>query len=370
MNLLHFALQRAAALAIAATTISIAPAAWAADRSPHFNTECDALARAGTPFVQGINCRWVFVDGYPRKYIVYVSKAAAAGISRRGAPVVFHFHGAGGSAEHVLQTSGWAEKADEEGLIAVFGNGLRYRELNSGEIHTHWNRYNLEATVDLRAKPLGYPDHAPWPADDVSFTDEMLTDVQSGLRVDPRRVYVTGFSNGGGMSMRLAIERSKTFAAAAAAGAGGLGMVYNPPRKMPFCYAIGNRDEFLLSAINYGPDAPLTPLMELPLTFEEAFAFQTIQERFDNLSATFGVSNEPDGIWEFEDQLWLRFQTLARCGTKASNTMLVSIQGGLAHQYPTGDNNDAGFDDTELFWRFFRNHTLPQQASWLTRFTQ
>lgn len=337
-------------------TVNVTPA----QPFPGFNVDCDSVNLAGAPFVTGVNCRIVSVDRYPREYLVYVPDSPSFNPAKR-APVVFFFHGSGGGAENAFLTSGWREKADAEGFIAVFGTALRHLEFPSGEIITKWNNFNVQAGlgVDLSYKPPGYPADAPWPQDDLKFTDFMLADVQAGLLVDPRRIYVAGFSNGGGMVLRLAVDRSQVFAAAATAGPGPTFNTWDPPRKMPIYYAIGNRDHNLRDEVNNSPDAPVPPLFEIPLTYAESFGFSVIQERFQDINETFGVPNIPDHIWEFPNELRLRYR-LTPPGRIDGHEVIVSIQGGLTHQYPNGSDNPNGFNDTEIFWKFFKQNPFPK----------
>ncbi len=51
--------------------------------------------------------------------------------------------------------------------------------------------------------------------DDVQFTRDLLGAIEADFCIDPKRVFVTGFSNGGFFSHRLACEMSDVFGAAA-----------------------------------------------------------------------------------------------------------------------------------------------------------
>ncbi|MEI9998131.1 MAG: PHB depolymerase family esterase [Verrucomicrobiota bacterium] len=51
--------------------------------------------------------------------------------------------------------------------------------------------------------------------DDVHFFEALLVHLQSALPVDPRRVYLTGFSNGAGMAFTLGAHFADRLAAIA-----------------------------------------------------------------------------------------------------------------------------------------------------------
>jgi polyhydroxybutyrate depolymerase len=116
------------------------------------------------------------------------------------APVLFCLHGLGQTpVMFCVNGSAMPEKSDEGGFILVMPFGYQ----NS------WNG----AGCCGGAASAGL--------DDVALMRAILADVQEHLNVDSKRVYVTGLSNGGYMSYRLACEAADVFAAAAP-GAGGL----------------------------------------------------------------------------------------------------------------------------------------------------
>jgi polyhydroxybutyrate depolymerase len=61
-------------------------------------------------------------SGREREALVYVPSGYDG---RRSLPLVLMFHGASGTARTALQTTGWAEKAERDGFIAVFPEGTR-----------------------------------------------------------------------------------------------------------------------------------------------------------------------------------------------------------------------------------------------------
>ena len=202
----------AVAAAMTAATLAAAPArADAVHHSPLPPGACATHGAVGRAYEVGVNCRVVEVDGFPRRFIVYVPSRPPVTGTR--APVVFMFHGSSGTGERFLRISGWREQADATGSLAVFPTGLRYRVLESGRLSTKWNDGELRNEVDLDERPAGYPADSPWPADDVGFVDAIVRDLQAQAPIDRHRIYASGFSNGAAFTARLAVERSTVLAA-------------------------------------------------------------------------------------------------------------------------------------------------------------
>jgi polyhydroxybutyrate depolymerase len=108
-------------------------------------------------------------------------------------PLLLDLHGFGGSAAGEEQASGYDALAESEGYLAVYGQGLASSE-GAGWASTR--------PIDLGIDELGY------------FA-AVLDDLQQRYCVDERRIYVTGFSNGGGMTEMLACYMSRRIAAVA-----------------------------------------------------------------------------------------------------------------------------------------------------------
>ena len=323
-------------VAAALAALALAPAAAAAD-GPLPPGSCETHGAAGLAYETGVNCRFVEVDGHPRRYVVYVPDRRLP-----EAPVVFMFHGSSGTGEQFLRISGWREQADRTGLVAVFPTALQYRVLESGFRVTKWNEFGLRAKIDPDELPPGYPEDAPMPADDTGFVDAMLADLESRLPIDRHRIYMSGFSNGAGFAARLSVERS-TRVAAAAYSAGGLSRAKEPDRPVPTYITAGTLDDRLLTR---------TGLAELPLDPVEILSDPVLGSFVDPHLATLGLDEGDFGAvtsptstllrWPAPDPL-LQFRMIAR----------------LEHRYPNGDNNPAGFAAAPEFWDFFRAHRLP-----------
>jgi len=79
--------------------------------------------------------------------------------------------------------------------------------------------YFRMATYDAKNTIFAAPDAAngagSWANSDIAFTDAILAQLESGLCIDKTRIFATGFSYGGGMSMALACTRADVFRAVA-----------------------------------------------------------------------------------------------------------------------------------------------------------
>lgn len=108
--------------------------------------------------------------------------------------VVFVLHPFGVDVNLWIVLCGFNSKADEGNFLAVYPGGL-------GLIPS-WNAGGIKGLA----------------VDDVGYIREVLADLHSIARIDPKRIFSTGMSNGGMMSYRLAAEMSDTFAAIAPVG--------------------------------------------------------------------------------------------------------------------------------------------------------
>jgi polyhydroxybutyrate depolymerase len=130
----------------------------------------------------------VHVDGLTRTYRVFVPAHL-----RRPAPVVLVFHGAGGTGEAIARSTGFDAQAERNGFLAVYPNGVG-RTWNAG-------------ACCGPAQQLG--------VDDVGFVSRLLDKLATQYRVDRKRIFATGMSNGGVFSYALACVLAGRIAAAA-----------------------------------------------------------------------------------------------------------------------------------------------------------
>jgi len=144
------------------------------------------------PRASGTSVETIATDDGLRTYLLHVPPSYT-GFSAM--PVVLNMHGAGLNAAVQEWYSGFSAKADAEGFIVVYPEGMTTAALS----FTHFNAWMLPS---------------PEP-DDVAFISTLIDALEVQLCVDHDRVFSTGFSNGAMMSVRLACSLSNRIAAIA-----------------------------------------------------------------------------------------------------------------------------------------------------------
>lgn len=134
-------------------------------------------------------------DADARSYLVYVPPSYDPAVPM---PLVMSLHGRPGTAAGMALLTDLNTVADEHGFIAVYPDGLN-------------NEWNSIGDLMGLAEPTT-------PQDDVAFLKNLLDDLSVDLNIDQERAYVSGFSNGGFMTMRMACSGADRFAAFAAVG--------------------------------------------------------------------------------------------------------------------------------------------------------
>lgn len=133
------------------------------------------------------------IDGVERSARVYPGKEA----DREESPLVLVFHGLGDNERNFANIVGFHRDWPEATVVYPAGRDRPDREGMRG-----WH---------------GFLDHDE--NNDLAFVDRLLTELEARYRVDPERVYVTGFSNGGHLTFNLLLQRPCRFAAYAPVGA-------------------------------------------------------------------------------------------------------------------------------------------------------
>lgn len=311
------------------------------------------------------NLHTLTVQGMEREFIVYVPDLVQ---DMDNIPVVFMLHGSGGDGEKFFNISRWREKADEENFIAVFPSALvhcfhqdrnfdgDFSDLDEKRVESKWSGGNLGSSrlplctpaelANLPAEKQALADHVQ--ADDTQFISNILDFLQNNYNVNRKRIYASGFSNGGGMTTRLSQEMSHRFAAIAAA-AGLPGLPPQPVRPHSFVFSVGNEDDRFLSMFNLAQfplgETLLTDVPELKAMVVDPML--TILQ-LDDIHTYFDVDMFGTTTSHF---------IFADSSVGENNSYTMIIIDGLGHQYPNGVNHPVVLVD--YLWDFFKTRQLP-----------
>ena len=277
------------------------------------------------------------VDGLTREYYVHVPKGYNPKVET---PIVFMLHGSGGNGEKFYNISGWKEVGETENILTVFPSSSLYACVFDDGIQKRnaekWSSYDLELCS------------GETPKDDVKFLSQVIEDLKKKYTVDEKRIYLVGFSNGGEMASRTAIELSDKLAAVVAcAGALPTDTSFVPVRKLPVLLQAGNSDDKLLAKL--GTTNPL------PMDFVKLFAnFSAIEEVVNVFVHAFALdSNYTTG----GNPNTFVYADYAAISPKNDNSFRFMLVKGLGHSYPNGTNHPL--KGAEVHWEWMKNYRLP-----------
>lgn len=117
-------------------------------------------------------------DGIRRTYILHIPPQYDP---QKAFPLVLLFHGGGGNAKQALDNYGFVEKANREGFVLVAPNG-------TGRLKNRMLTWNVG---------FGFGYAMSNNIDDIGFTRKLIKELEENLRIDPKRIFATGISNGG-----------------------------------------------------------------------------------------------------------------------------------------------------------------------------
>jgi len=163
--------------------------------------------------------RQIEVGGMARRYILDVPDGVKPGLA---VPLLFDFHGFGHSGAAVWKVSKFKDLAARQPFITVYPEGEPVNLL--GRKGTGWEIFRIEGNREL------------------AFVRAMLGVLEAEYCIDRRRVFSTGFSNGGFLSHLLACAMSDRIAAIAPVGGGMLDLPCDSPRPVPVLIHHGRQD--------------------------------------------------------------------------------------------------------------------------------
>lgn len=159
----------------------------------------------------------------PRTYRLVVPNSYTSEVP---SPLLFAFHGLGGSAATFEMALQLAQFSQGMNFILVTPNGWG----SEAGAQNSWNAGRCCAPSNNNA------------IDDVAFVKAILHSVSKSYLIDSSRVWAMGFSNGGMMSYRLACDLSEKFTAIAVGGGVLVVDSCSPPKPVSIIHLHGNLD--------------------------------------------------------------------------------------------------------------------------------
>ncbi len=246
-------------------------------------------------------------------------------------PLVIGIHGTGGSAAQFERDYHFTEKANAAGFIALYPDGIPSR----GPLGVRtWNAGTCcGPALDEQV-------------DDVAFIRTLIDKIQGDFKVDPKRIYIAGMSNGAMLTYRLACTLSDKIAAVAAVSGPLLTtQPCQPARPMPILHIHSALDTKVPYLGGVGMGGYYFPPADSGLQVWAGYnACSTKQVLTDNGQYTLTQ--------------W------SGCRNEVLMQLYVTADGG--HSWPGGDKPreqadppSTAINANDVIWDFFRQYTLP-----------
>jgi polyhydroxybutyrate depolymerase len=281
--------------------------------------------------------------GLRREYVVHVPRCYDG---EKALPALIMFHGGGGRASSTMVQTGWTEKAESAGFLAVFPEGSRPDPSRPARF-----MFNPQTWNDGRdLLPSGKRN-----VDDVGFTEAMIDDLSRRFRLDRSRIYACGFSNGSSMAYRVGAELSERIAAVGAVSSSGLRIkVRRLRRPVPLLAIHGGADPRTPlqggDVKLWGVSDPRPPVRHSPVRWARMLGCPDKPE----------VVRDADGV---RVERW-------GPGRDGSEVIFCLIRG-MGHTWPGGrrvlperlvGKTTDQVRAVDLLWDFFSRHALPGKA--------
>jgi polyhydroxybutyrate depolymerase len=230
--------------------------------------------------------------------------------------LVVNFHGYGSNSAQQEELSGMSAKADEAGFIVVYPDGN-------------------QASWFTGPIPQGDRDR--------QFVRDLINHISTLYNIDPKRIYATGMSNGGGMTNRVACNLADLFAAVAPnAGAYDYSKDCSPSRPVPILAFHGLDDE----GVPY-----------------EGFQTQAIVPAIETWASDWAERNGCDPKATITTPVeTVTMHSWTNCEENA-DVILYALDG-HGHSWPGssmmyGEITSQAVNATDVMWDFFQAHPMP-----------
>ena len=272
-------------------------------------------------------------DGKTRTYMVHLPPSYYD--NSNNLSLVLGFHGGGGSAENFQEQSKFNEKADAEGFVVVYPDGL-------GNPGLYIKTWNAGKCCGQNASTLN--------TDDVGFVSKLIDELVANYRIDSKKIYATGHSNGAMMCYRLANELSTKIAAIAPnAGNFQIKTPYTPTRNVPVIHVASKLDQNVqyTGGVGNGVASPYNPPVDSCL---HVVAQRAACTQLKQLEGTFPLYT----LYTWKSCNPTSFEVKLYLTEDGGHSWAGGTNGSMA-----GDQPSQAFVNNDIIWEFFSKHSLP-----------
>jgi polyhydroxybutyrate depolymerase len=269
------------------------------------------------------------VDGYNRSFLLNLPPNYN---DSSNFPLVIALHGLAGSAEQMERDYGLTTKSNSAGFIIVYPEGVRsdgllgIRTWNAGTCCDFAMQHNI---------------------DDVKFIRQLIQKLTATYKINAKKIYATGMSNGAMMTYRLGCELSQYLAAIApVSGTLLTTQPCQPAKPMPVLHIHSAIDNKVPYAGGYGL---------------ANYYFPPVDSTLRVWAGIDGCNGTPQVVTAAPLYTQTQF---AGCSDTTTVQLYLTKDGG--HSWPGGaparpaaDPPSAAFNATDLIWDFFKRYELP-----------
>jgi polyhydroxybutyrate depolymerase len=267
----------------------------------------------------------VVSSGQTREYLIHVPKGYDAA---RPTPLVISLHALGLWPAAQMEISHWNRVADEHGFIVAYPAATLQVVLV--------RIWRLRPDADLNA--------------DLRFISDLIDELERKYNIDPARIYVNGFSNGGAMTFALSCTLSDRIAA--------VGTVSAANDWLPWSWCADTRP---VPFITFHGTADPGVLYEGGLSRWSPRPFPGVRKWAADWARRNGCGPAPTEAAAAADVVRLEYTDCAQ----GASVVLYTVQGG-GHSWPGGrpmpewlaGPTSRSIDATREMWTFFREHPL------------
>ncbi len=287
--------------------------------------------------------------GVDRQYLEYVPESYTG---ETPAPVLFFLHGLGDDINSSFNSTNFKQIADEKGWILVYPQALDYTltlpyGIGSYDFGTAWTAgVTIAVTFTIYGMPLTFNVTLNDGVDDSGFLNSLVDEMENNYNVDADSVFFAGFSLGGFMCHRMAIEHGERInGIASISGLVGTDMEnLTPAANVNMLLAFGTNDQVISydeATITYNDFGPYNVGLPAESSVEWWRSFNNCDEEaiFEQYPDT-----QNDGL-TFEMYSYLN-------GDIDSRVSFLKVING-EHAWYSGSNYDVDYE-TEIY-RFFTN---------------